>query len=222
MILVSGGADPVRRHLQMKFRSNGTLNRALLLDRDGVLNLDFGYVGRREEFRFVNSTLRLIRWGVRHGYLVIIVTNQSGIGRGFFSLQQFEALMTWVDGEVRASGGEISACYFSPAAPTHLDSSLKQVFERKPSPEMVRAAIKDFNLDASACILIGDNLSDVQAGRDAGIPNLLLLGREAGGAITEVVERSEPLAIHEPEPLAFVSRLHTCDGACREERAFHP
>lgn len=216
MILVSGPSDPVRLHLQKKFRSSGTLNRALFLDRDGVLNRDYGYVGKKEDFNFIESSLRLVRWGTLHGYLVIIVTNQSGLGRGFFSLQQFEALMRWVDSEVRASGGDICGCYFSPVDPTNVADVRPQVFERKPSPEMVCAAIEDFNIDVSACFLVGDNISDLEAGRRAGIQNVLLFDETAGASTANEVESSDSLAHYEPEPLDLISRMHTCDGSCRD------
>lgn len=216
MILVGAQSDSVRRDLQALYRVSKTMNRALFLDRDGVLNHDFGYVGTKEDFRFIESTIHLICWAICHGYMVILVTNQSGIGRGFFSLDQFEELMSWVDGELHKLGVFVAACYFSPTdpgVPTHAE---KSNFARKPSPEMVLAAVSDFNLDVHNCVLVGDKISDAVAGQQAGIPNLVLVGGTVGAGLVDDDNNTIEVVSHARETLALVTSMHRCDSLCQD------
>lgn len=215
MILVRSSIDPVRKELQARHPRSETSNRALFLDRDGVLNRDFGYVGSKKDFRFIESTIRMIQWAFGHGYKVILVTNQSGIGRGFFSFDQFQNLMAWVDAQLQKSNAHVAACYFSPIDPESPRNAEKHIFDRKPSPEMVLAAVLDFNVDVDHSILIGDKISDALAGLQAGIRKLVLVGG-TGAQVSEGY--SENLIDFVPDvaqAMAVVTNVHACDSLCQ-------
>ena len=90
---------------------------ALFLDRDGVINLDHGYVHTPEEFEFVDGIFEVVATANRAGYLVVVVTNQAGIGRGYYSETQFHALTDWMKASFAEHGGQIDAVYFCPYHP---------------------------------------------------------------------------------------------------------
>jgi D-glycero-D-manno-heptose 1,7-bisphosphate phosphatase len=150
--------------------------KALFLDRDGVINLDHAYVCSPEEFHFQDGIFELCRDAQRLDYLVLVVTNQSGIARGYYSESQFLALMDWMVRKFDQEGIRIARVYYSPYHPTHgvgryrLDS-----LDRKPKPGMLLRARADFNLDLQSSVLIGDQLSDIQAAEAAGVATRILL-----------------------------------------------
>lgn len=214
MILIGSPNDPLRLDLRSRHFKSNSQNRALFLDRDGVLNYDLGYVGSKKNFRLIDPTIDLIRWAIRHRYRVILVTNQSGIGRGFFSLKQFGRLMHWVDAELQKLDCQIDACYFSSIDPEHPMRLKTQTFARKPNPEMVLAAIADFNADSSKCTLVGDKMSDVLAGLGAGIHKAVLVS----GGPEPMADCPSPGSIYfakgMDEVLTLVRKAHTCDSQC--------
>lgn len=151
---------------------------ALFLDRDGVINVDHGYVHRSEDFEFMPGIFKLVRTANQQGYLVIVVTNQAGIGRGYYSENQFLMLTDWMKGRFKAEGGCIDAVYFCPFHPQHGIGEYRRESEcRKPAPGMLLQAQKDFGIDLRASILIGDKPSDISAGSTAGVGKLLHLSR---------------------------------------------
>jgi D-glycero-D-manno-heptose 1,7-bisphosphate phosphatase len=145
--------------------------RALFLDRDGVINIDHGYVHRPEEFVFVPGILELMRDAQERGYLPIIVTNQSGIGRGYYTREQFEALTAWMLTKMRAAGigigrSQVFACPHAPEEGCRC---------RKPEPGMILEAAERFDLDLPNSWMIGDKVSDMQAACRAGVGHALLI-----------------------------------------------
>lgn len=153
--------------------------RALFLDRDGVINVDHGYVGRREDFDFVEGIFDLVAAAKQQGYLVVVVTNQAGIGRGYYAESDFHALMDWVGAEFAKRGGAIDAVYF---CPDHPDGALSEYAPgkpfRKPGPGMILKAIDDLGIAAEASVLVGDSRSDIAAGAAAGVGVNILYCRE--------------------------------------------
>ncbi len=148
--------------------------KALFLDRDGVINHNGdGYIYRREDFQFIPGIFELVAGARKAGYLVVVVTNQSGIGRGKYTEEDFNRLMDWVKGEFRARGGDIDAVYFCPFIP---GASLKEYDKdsdcRKPGPGMILKAAEDLNIDLAASIMVGDQDKDVRAGRASGVGRL--------------------------------------------------
>ncbi|WOE69550.1 D-glycero-beta-D-manno-heptose 1,7-bisphosphate 7-phosphatase [Hydrogenimonas thermophila] len=146
------------------------MKKALFLDRDGVINIDHGYVGKIEDFEFVDGILDFIKSAQKKGYLPIIVTNQSGIGRGYYSLEDFEKLTDWMLKKMRQAGIEIDRshvfhCPHSPDAGCNC---------RKPMPGMLLEAKQHFNIDMKNSWMIGDKQSDIEAAKNAGVGHTYL------------------------------------------------
>ena len=144
--------------------------KALFLDRDGVINEDAGYVYRREDFVFKKGIFAALREFVQAGYALVVVTNQSGIGRGYYTLEQFDELCRFMLSEFEKEGVKIEKIYFCPHAPEALCGC------RKPKPGMLLRAANELNIDLARSIMIGDKDSDVQAGQSAGVGVNLKLG----------------------------------------------
>jgi D-glycero-D-manno-heptose 1,7-bisphosphate phosphatase len=142
------------------------MNKALFIDRDGVINVDKVHVFRSEDFEFTRGIFDLCRSYLDKGYLIIVVTNQAGIAKGLYSETDFLKLTSWMVTQFEEQGIKISKVYH---CPHHPDFS-GPCECRKPNPGMILQAIRDFDLDIRQCILIGDKESDLQAGRNAGIP----------------------------------------------------
>lgn len=155
---------------------------ALFLDRDGVINLDHGYVCRSEDFEFINGIFDLCRTAKRLGYLIVVVTNQAGIGRGYYSEADFAVLTSWMVKQFAAEGILIDAVYYSPFHPEHGIGRYKvEAFCRKPNPGMILQAAEEYGIDLALSVLVGDKISDIEAGRAAGVGQLILYRASAGG-----------------------------------------
>lgn len=144
--------------------------RAVFLDRDGVINVNYGYVHDVKSFKFVDGIFEVARGAHDCGYTLIVVTNQSGIGRGYYSEQQFNQLTDWMCNEFLNAGAPIEKVYFSPFHPTAgIGAYRKDDVSRKPRPGMIHQAQREMNLDLKSSILIGDKAIDIQAGIAAGV-----------------------------------------------------
>jgi D-glycero-D-manno-heptose 1,7-bisphosphate phosphatase len=144
--------------------------RALILDRDGVINVNHGYVHTRERFDFVDGIFDACRQARALGYLLIVATNQAGIGRGYYGEAQFHALTDWMCAEFARLGAPLDRVYFCPYHPQHgLGDYRRDAPCRKPNPGMILDAARDYRLDLPACVLVGDKPSDIEAGRRAGV-----------------------------------------------------
>lgn len=147
-----------------------TLARALFLDRDGVINHDDGYTSCAEDFKFIEGIFDLCRAAKRSGYLLIVVTNQSGIGRGHYSEQDFLALTEWMCKRFEAEGATITEVFFCPDHPEHgIGPYKKDSFDRKPNPGMLLSAAENHRISLHDSIMIGDKNSDMQAAERAGV-----------------------------------------------------
>jgi D-glycero-D-manno-heptose 1,7-bisphosphate phosphatase len=155
------------------------MRRAAFLDRDGVINVDPGYVHRIEDFEFVAGTLEACAHLVRRGWLLVVVTNQSGIGRGLYTERDFSLLTDWMRERFAEAAAPLAAVYFCPHHPTDaLDRFRIQCACRKPEPGMLLAAARELSLDLEQSILFGDKCEDMQAARAAGIAHRVLLGKD--------------------------------------------
>jgi D-glycero-D-manno-heptose 1,7-bisphosphate phosphatase len=152
------------------------LARALFLDRDGVINVEKNYVHRVEDFEFMPGIFELCRRAGELGYLLVVVTNQAGIGRGFYTEADFQRLTEWMVAAFGDAGVAISRVYHCPYHPTAGFGAYRQdSFDRKPRPGMLLKARDDLNLDLARSVLIGDKDSDMLAGRAAGVGQLIKL-----------------------------------------------
>lgn len=157
--------------------------RALFLDRDGVINVDHGYVHRKSDFEFVEGIFDLCRAATALGHEVFVVTNQAGIGRGYYTESQFLELTEWMCGVFRMRGVEIGRVYHCPYHPEHgLGAFRQDAFCRKPNPGMILQAAEEYGLDLGASLLIGDSHTDIQAGRAAGVGCNILFDPAADAA----------------------------------------
>lgn len=159
------------------------LGRGLFLDRDGVINRDDGYVGRSDRFAFMPHLFPFLREAQDRGYRLAIVTNQSGVARGFYSAEAFETLTGWMLGRLREEGIAIDlalACFEHPEG--KVEAYLRESFWRKPNPGMILEAVQRLRVDPARSIMLGDSSRDLEAARAAGIGRLWLLG--AGGGIS--------------------------------------
>lgn len=145
-------------------------NRALFLDRDGVINHDTGYTSSVENFQFIDGIFDLCRAAKRLGYLLIVVTNQAGIGRGYYSEQDFLTLTEWMSERFKAEGAPITEVFHCPYHPENGIGHYKiDSFDRKPNPGMLLRAAKKHGIDLARSIMIGDKDSDMQAASKAGV-----------------------------------------------------
>ena len=168
---------------------------ALFLDRDGVINVDYGYVHTPENFHFIEGIFDLVSAARQAGYLVVVVTNQAGIGRGYYSEAQFHDLTHWMKGRFAEQGGQIDGVYFCPYHPEHGVGAYRRESEfRKPAPGMLLQAETELGIDLEQSVLIGDKLSDMAAGRSAGVGTLLhFCGEHAGGDNIVIRQLSEAM-----------------------------
>ncbi|HTS90403.1 MAG TPA: HAD family hydrolase [Stellaceae bacterium] len=148
--------------------------RALILDRDGVVNEDIGYLHRIEECRFVPGVFELVARFARAGFPTVITTNQAGIGRGLYGEEDFERLMAWMRLEFARRGTPIAAVYHCPDHPTEGIGHYRRANSwRKPGPGMFLQAAADLGLDLARSWTVGDKESDIEAGRAAGVGTLV-------------------------------------------------
>lgn len=148
------------------------MTKALFLDRDGIINVDRGYVYRAEDFEFTEGIFDLCRLAKDRGYIIVVVTNQSGIERGYFSTQDYETLTAHMLREFARNNVTIDDVFFCPFL-EHAD--------RKPAPGMFIKARIRHDIDMAASLMVGDKPSDAAAARAAGVGKLVLLGRKPSG-----------------------------------------
>ena len=159
---------------------------ALLLDRDGVLNLDHGYVGSRERFDWVPRAPAAVRLASERGWHVFVVTNQSGVARGFYDIAAVEALHRWMADALRAAGGTVDDWRVCPFHPEASVPAYRRVSDwRKPAPGMALDLMRRWQLDPARCVLVGDQASDLAAAAAAGIAGRLF----DGGDFLALVDR---------------------------------
>ncbi len=144
--------------------------KALFLDRDGVINIDHGYVSKIEDFEFTDGIFPLLHLFLKHNYLLFIVTNQSGIGRGYYSSEDFDILTAYMLNEFEKQGITISSVEHCLHAPEEGCAC------RKPATGMVNAILKSHDIDLTHSWLIGDKQSDIDLAVNSGIAKTIALG----------------------------------------------
>ena len=166
-------------------QSGSGARRAAFLDRDGVINIDHGYVFRRENFTFVPGVLEGARRLHLLGFTLVVITNQSGIGRGLYGVSEFEQLTAWMKAQFERAGAPLAGVYYCPHHPTEAAGEYQRVCEcRKPAPGMLLAAARELGLSLGTSVLFGDKESDLLAARAAGVHERVLLGTDAAAMPT--------------------------------------
>lgn len=149
---------------------------AVFLDRDGTINVEKDYLYKVEDFEFIAGAPLAIKRLKEAGFLVIVVSNQSGIGRGYFDEQAVEMLHRHVQSELASYGTSIDAFYFCPHHPDKGLGKYKIACEcRKGEPGMLLQAAKEHNIDLQKSFMVGDKIADIKAGQRAGCKALLVL-----------------------------------------------
>ena len=155
---------------------------ALFLDRDGVINIDHGYIHRSDQFEFVPGIFELARfWTNELRRPIVVVTNQSGIGRGYFDECAYEDLTRWMCNRFEAEHAPIARVYHCPYHPLHGVGEYRRDHPwRKPNPGMILQAVSDLSLDPAESVIVGDKMSDIEAGAAAAIGlRILVASRDA-------------------------------------------
>ena len=176
---------------------------ALFLDRDGVINVDRGYIYRSAQFEFVPGIFELARfWTNELCRPIVVITNQSGIGRGYFDEGAYEDLTRWMCERFEAEHTAIARVYHCPYHPLHGIGQYRRDHPwRKPNPGMILQAVSDLDLDPVQSAILGDKMSDIEAGAAAGIALRILVAshdaKESEGAPSHevVANLSEALVL---------------------------
>ena len=150
---------------------------ALFLDRDGVINVDKGYVSAIDAFEWIEGAAKTIATFNARGWLVFVVTNQSGVAQGLYTEDNMEQLHEWMCAELESMGAHIDRIYH---CPFHENGTIarytKDSFDRKPKPGMLIQAMTDYRVDKDRSFLIGDKPTDIEAARAAGVSGFLFSG----------------------------------------------
>ena len=148
--------------------------KAVFFDRDGVLNVDVSYLYKIEDLRWVDGAREALAYLTEQGYKIFVVTNQSGIARGYYTIEEMNKLHEHMQTEIAKYGGKVEKIYF---CPHHKEGKLAEFAIdcdcRKPKPGMLNQAFAEYELDKEACFLIGDSPRDVEAAEAAGIKGYL-------------------------------------------------
>lgn len=144
------------------------MNKAIILDRDGTINIDYGYVYEISKFKFIDGSVEGLKLLNDLGYILIIITNQSGIGRGYFSLETYQKLNKYMLEYLSKEGINISKVYMCPH--TNEDNC----HCRKPKLALFHQAIDEFNIDISNSYVIGDKERDLALCNEKNIKGILL------------------------------------------------
>lgn len=149
---------------------------AAFLDRDGVLNIDKGYVYRKEDFVWIEGAQEAIRILKERGYLIFIVTNQSGVARGYYSEADVKQLHQWMNEQLQENGAGIDGFYYCPHLPEASVEKYRMDCQcRKPLPGLILKAIDEWDINKDASFLIGDGKRDIEAAAAAGIEGYLFV-----------------------------------------------
>jgi D-glycero-D-manno-heptose 1,7-bisphosphate phosphatase len=160
------------------------VNPAVFLDRDGVINIDHGYVHQVDDFEYIEGVFEACIALKQMGFKLVVVTNQSGIARGLYSEEQFHTLTEWMDWNFADKGVELDGIYY---CPHHSEKGIGDYQVdcdcRKPKPGMLNSAAQFLKIDLSKSVMVGDKRDDMLAAQNAGVPIRILV--RTGKEVTE-------------------------------------
>jgi D-glycero-D-manno-heptose 1,7-bisphosphate phosphatase len=151
-------------------------NKVAILDRDGTIVIDRGYLDDPAGLEFAPGAAQGLTWLYSHGYRLVVITNQSGVGRGLFTLERVAAMNARLHTMVAQIGARLDGIYVCPHAP---DAGCAC---RKPALALLTRAAADLGFDPAAAVVIGDKASDIEFGRRAGSTTLLIAADAAANA----------------------------------------
>ena len=156
------------------------LHKAVFFDRDGTLNVDVHYLYRPEDFQWTPGAIDAIRYCNDHGYLVIVITNQSGVARGYYTEADVHRLHDWMNADLAKHGAHIDAFYY---CPHHVEGKVPEYTKlcdcRKPSPKLVDEACMAYKINRVESFFIGDKELDMKCAVNAGVSGI----RYTGGSL---------------------------------------
>lgn len=162
--------DYLQAQSDFKNRINSAKAKAAFFDRDGTINVDVGYLHKKEDLIFIKGRPELIRKFNKSGYWVIVITNQAGIARGYYTEDDMRELHKYMNMKLAKFDAHIDAFYYCPHHPDFTGPCKC----RKPETGMIQQAINDFDLDPSQCVLYGNQRQDIEAGEKCGIRSIML------------------------------------------------
>ena len=148
------------------------MKKAVFLDRDGTINVDYGYVSKVEKFVILPGAIEGLKKMRSMNYLLIIISNQSGIGRGYYSIPDYEKVMETMHKQLNLQGITIDDCFYCPHSPESNCSC------RKPGTKMIEEAVRKWDVDVKESFFIGDKESDIKAGQKSGLKTILVSENE--------------------------------------------
>lgn len=147
------------------------MKRALFLDRDGIINIEKNYLYKIQDFEFMDGIFELCHFFQNHGYLIIVITNQAGIARGYYTEEDFISLTDWMRCQFKKRNIDITEVYYCPHHPDFTGECVC----RKPNPGLLLKAADDYDINLQQSVFFGDKISDVEAGDNAGVGVNVLL-----------------------------------------------
>ena len=166
-------------------------SKAVFFDRDGVLNIDHGYTYKIADLEWMPGAKEAVAYLTKLGYKIFVVTNQSGIARGFYTVADMEKLHAYMKQELEKAGGEITKFYYCPHHPTKgiIPELTIKCNCRKPAPGMILQAFAEYDLDKQRSLMIGDMPKDLEAAKAAGIPGYRFPGGNLGKFVQSIVQK---------------------------------
>jgi D-glycero-D-manno-heptose 1,7-bisphosphate phosphatase len=166
--------------------NSSDLKKAVFLDRDGTINVEKNYLYKIEDFEFIDGVLKALRELSDAGFLLIIITNQSGIARGYYTEKDYGILNSWLFETFAKNGIKISASYFCPHLPDASVERYRTICNcRKPNTGLFEQAVKDFNIDLKKSFAIGDKIRDLAICEKSECKGFLIGDNEE----TEIIEK---------------------------------
>ena len=159
-------------------------NKAAFLDRDGTLNEDTGYLYKIKDFRWIKGAVNALRILKKNNFLIIVVTNQSGASRGFYSENDIKKLHKWMNQQLLKYDLMIDDFFFATDLPNNNNINSR----RKPSPAMLNEAVEKYNLDKNKCFMLGDKQTDIEAAKNAQIKGFLFKGNDLSVKISKILK----------------------------------
>ena len=164
------------------------MKNAFFFDRDGVLNEEVGYLHEIEKFKWIDGAIDSIKFCNEQNFLTVVVTNQSGVARGFYSEDDVKKIHAFMQSELEKFDAHIDAFYYCPHHPEGNVTAYRKVCDcRKPEPGLILRACRELEINPATSILIGDSQRDIESGRRAGIGRLVFF---EGGNLFDVVKQA--------------------------------
>lgn len=166
------------------------MKRAIFFDRDGVLNLEVGYLWQVERFKWIDGAREAIKLCNARGFLTVVVTNQGGIAKGLYTSREVDALHDFMQKDLSEVGAHIDAFYYCPHHPEGLVAELSIACEcRKPKPELILRACRELDIDAAQSVMFGDSERDLQAAKAAGLrAGIFFAGENLFDAVKKILD----------------------------------